>query len=252
MKKHKVAEVCMTLDIVIPMAGRGSRFAEAGYELPKPLIEVAGRPMIARVIDNLRPKVAHRFVFLVLAEHLRDYQIDQKLKAWAGINTVVVPIQQVTEGAACTVLLAKPYLSASDMVIANSDQLVDFSFEQFVSDARTSRADGSILVFEDSDEKWSFARVNAAGEVIEVAEKKPISNLATVGIYYFKTGLDFVKGAEQMIAKNSRVNGEFYVCPVYNELIAMKKRILTAKIEKSSMHGVGTPEDLALYLKQAR
>lgn len=241
------------LDIVIPMAGRGSRFARVGYQLPKPLIDVNGKPMIARVIDNLRPDFPHRFVFLVLREHLDSYDLQGKLSAWAGHNSICVPVNGVTEGAACTVLSAKEHLSATnDMIIANSDQFVDFSLSEYVAWSRKSGADGSILCFEDTDEKWSFAKLDSNGNVIEVAEKRRISNLATVGIYYFQRGSDFVSGAEGMIAKNIRVNNEFYVCPVYNELIERGQRIVTWKIEKQAMHGVGTPEDLHTYLRTAR
>lgn len=242
-----------TLDIVIPMAGRGSRFSQAGYALPKPLIDVNGKPMIARVIENLRPDFAHRFIFLVLQEHLDQYGVGEKLRGWAGPHTAIVPVNAVTEGAACTVLLAKTLLtSLNDMLIANSDQIVDFSLQEFVGSARAGGADGSILCFEASDEKWSFAKLDAAGNVVEVAEKKRISNLATVGIYWFRRGSDFVSGAESMIKKNVRTNNEFYVCPVYNELIGTGKRIVTSSIHKDAMHGVGTPEDLQAYLRLGR
>lgn len=239
------------LDIVIPMAGRGSRFVRAGFGLPKPLIDVNGKPMIQRVIENLTPRFEHRFIFLVLAEHLKQHGLETKLKAWAGPTSEIVSIDRVTEGAACTVLLAEHHLRRDhDMVIANSDQLVDVDFSEYVSDSRERSCDGNIMVFEDDDEKWSFARINDQGLVTEVAEKKRISNLATVGIYYFREGAEFALRAREMIAKNIRVNHEFYVCPVYNELIRAGRRILVWKVNKSAMHGVGTPEDLAVYLRR--
>ncbi len=232
------------------MAGRGSRFAQAGFELPKPLIDVNGQPMIARVIENLRPKFSHRFVFLTLKDHLEQFNLETPLKNWAGTNAVCVPVATVTEGAACTVLLAREHLSRDcDLLIANSDQLIDSSCEEFVRWARAKNLDGAILVFEDSDPKWSFAALDGQGFVREVAEKKPISNLATVGIYYFSSGAQFVKSADQMIAKNIRTNNEFYVCPVYNEMIQSGARVKTWTIGKDKMHGLGTPEDLAKYLE---
>lgn len=237
------------IDIVIPMAGRGSRFVERGYELPKPLIDVAGKPMIQRVIENLAPDINHRFIFLVLKEHIETYGIEDKLKSWAGSNAEVVVVDQVTEGAACTVLLAQEFLSEkNDLMIANSDQIIDISVTDYIVWSRGEGLDGSIMVFEDNDPKWSFAKLDGNGFVVEVAEKNPISNLATVGIYYFNPGSDFVKYANQMIGKNIRVNGEFYVCPVYNEWIAEGKKIKTWKISKQEMHGVGTPDDLNIYL----
>lgn len=241
------------LDIVVPMAGRGSRFVKAGFALPKPLIDVTGQPMIRRVIENLKPDVPHRFIFLVLEEHLHGFALEAKLKTWAGENAVCIPVSQVTEGAACTVLLAERYLSAqNDLLIANSDQIVDMSINEYLRWSRMPNYDGTIMVFEAEDEKWSFARLDARGDVAEVAEKKRISNLATVGIYYFHRGSDFVSAARQMIGKNIRTNGEFYVCPVYNEMVARGQRVVTWKIAANAMHGVGTPEDLAQYLKVAR
>ncbi|MGE0528718.1 MAG: glycosyltransferase family 2 protein, partial [Bdellovibrionales bacterium] len=227
-----------SLDIVIPMAGRGSRFTTAGYDRPKPLIDVSGQPMIQRVIANLRPSFPHRFVFLVLEEHLREFALEAKLKGWAGAESAIVPVKTVTEGAACTVLLAEKELRIeADMVIANSDQILDVVLSDFILWSRKEEADGSIMVFEDEDEKWSFARLGRTGDVVEVAEKRRISNLATAGIYYFRSGRDFVTAAEQMIAKNIRVNNEFYVCPVYNEISQRGQRVVTWKIVQEQMLG---------------
>lgn len=241
------------LDIVIPMAGRGSRFAKAGFDLPKPLIDVRGQPMIRRVIANLAPKVEHRFIFLVLHEHLHGFGLEEKLRTWAGPQSIIVPVKEFTEGAACTVLLGERHLSAhNDLMIANSDQFIDASLQDYIKWSRMPAYDGTIMVFEAQDEKWSFAKLGPTGDVVEVAEKKRISNLATVGIYYFRRGSDFVQAARKMIGKNIRVNNEFYVCPVYNEMIASRQRIVTWKINQGAMHGVGTPEDLDLYLRATK
>ena len=241
------------LDIVIPMAGRGSRFASVGIKLPKPLIDVNGMPMIQRVIENLRPNCKHRFIFLALEEHLKEYGLAAKLRTWAGEQTVCVPIKTVTEGAACTVLLAKEFFRADhDMMIANSDQIVDIDINDYVNASRLSMADGTIMTFEDTDPKWSFAKLDSNGNVLEVAEKNPISNHATVGIYYYRKGTDFVSAAEVMIRANIRVNNEFYVCPVYNQMIGRKQRITTWSLDKKDMHGIGTPEDLKLYLDKVK
>ena len=237
------------LDIIIPMAGRGSRFANVGYSLPKPLIDVAGRPMIARVIENLRPRLPHRFIFLVLEEHLKKFNLEEQLKSWAGPQTICVAIDQLTEGAACTVLLGQEFLSAeNDLMIANSDQLIEADITEYINFSRIGNLTGSIMVFEDNDPKWSFVRLKETGDVVEVAEKKIISNLATVGIYYFRQGRAFIAAANEMIRKDIRVNNEFYVCPVYNEMLGLNLRIVTWKIEKKTMHGIGTPEDLNIYL----
>jgi dTDP-glucose pyrophosphorylase len=237
------------LNIVIPMAGRGSRFQKEGYTLPKPLIPVLGKPMIQVVINNLRPKVAHRFIFICLQEHLEKYQVAEKLKAWAGAGTEIVTVDQVTEGAACTVLLAKEFINNDEpLMIANSDQWVDTDINDYLETMNHENADGLIMTMWANDPKWSFVRFNEKHEIIEVVEKEVVSNEATVGIYNYKHGKDFVRAAEQMIAKNYRVNGEFYVAPVYNELIREGKKIIIYNIGKEAdgMYGLGTPSDLKL------
>lgn len=236
------------LNIVIPMAGAGSRFAEAGYSFPKPLIDVNGKPMIQLVIENLTPKVPHKFIFICQQEHYDKYSLDQIFRNLTTEHEVI-KLNSATQGAACTVLLGADYIDNDDeLVIANSDQLIDVKLDNFINYGRKSGIDGLIMTFQASHPKWSYARIDKKGNVIETAEKKVISNNATVGIYYFKVGKDFVAGASSMIEKNIRFNNEFYVCPVYNELILRDKRIKLWEIKQSQMHGLGTPEDLENYL----
>jgi dTDP-glucose pyrophosphorylase len=237
------------LNIVIPMAGKGTRFAEKGYTFPKPLIEVNGKPMIQVVIENLRPNTEHSFTFICQKEHYDKYSLHELLNLVAP-NCNIVKLEKFTEGAACTMLLAKEYMNNDDeLLIANSDQFVEMKIDEFLKDARDANADGSILTFHATHPKWSFAKVNENGRVIEVAEKKPISNNATVGIYYYKKGRDFVQGAEDMIRKDIRMNNEFYVCPVYNEMLLKDRDIKIFEISPDEMHGMGTPEDLVEFEK---
>lgn len=236
------------LNIVIPMAGRGSRFAKVGYKLPKPLIEVHGRPMVRTVIDNLQPNQPHKFIFLCLREHLSSFGLAESLAAWAP-GCKVIPIDTVTEGAACTVLLAAADIDNSDaLMIANCDQWVDTSIDDYLAAMDKDRLDGLIMTMPADDPKWSFARVDDAGLVTDVREKEVISNEATVGIYNYRTGRAFVENARRMIAKDFRVNGEFYVAPVYNEMIAVGARIGCFNIGPHAMYGIGTPEDLDMFL----
>ena len=232
------------LNILIPMAGAGSRFEKAGYTFPKPLIEVNGKPMIQVVIENLN--IDANFIFVVQKEHREKYNLDALLGLIAP-NSKIVETDGITEGAACTALLAKEYINTdSPLFFANSDQFVDWNSSDFMYKMNESGLDGGIVTFNSTHPKWSFAKVNSDGYVTEVAEKKPISNLATVGFYYWKKGSDFVKYAESMINKNIRVNNEFYVCPVFNEALKDNKKIITYNIKK--MWGLGTPEDLNYYL----
>lgn len=238
------------LNIVVPMAGRGSRFAAVGFTDPKPLIPLGGRPMIQWVIDNIRPARPHRFIFLCLAEHLERYpRLAPQLAALCP-GCVVVPVSQVTEGAACTVLLAKEHInSAAPLMIANSDQYVELDVDDYLRHLDAPGTAGLIMTFWSDHPKWSYCRLRPDGTVSEVVEKQVISNEATVGIYNFAHGHDFVSAAESMIARDLRVNGEFYVAPTYNLLIEKDARIVIAATGRDGdgMHGLGTPEDYRLF-----
>lgn len=233
------------LNVVIPMAGAGSRFSEAGYQFPKPLIDINGKPMIQAVVESLGIKA--NYTYIVQAEHAEKYNLQYTLNLITpGCKMVITG--GMTEGAAATLLLAKEYINNDKpLILANSDQIVEWNSREFIYDMYTKNADGGIATFTSSHPKWSYAKVDESGLVEEVAEKKPISNLATVGIYYWRQGSDFVKYAEQMIKKDIRVNNEFYTCPVFNEAIKDGKRIYTHGVKK--MWGVGVPEDLDNYLR---
>lgn len=238
------------LNIVVPMAGRGSRFVSAGFDLPKPLIPVHGKPMVSLVIENVRPARPHRFVFLCLAEHLERYPVAELLRARCP-DAVIVPVRTVTEGAACTVLLAREHIDSDDaLLIANSDQWVDASIDDFLAAADRDALDGIIMTMKANDPKWSFVRFRPDGLVGEVVEKVVVSDEATVGIYHFRSGREFVAGADAMIAADLRVNGEFYVAPVYNRLIADGARVgcFNVGAEDAGMYGLGIPPDLARFL----
>ena len=238
------------INIVIPMAGLGSRFSDAGYDKPKPFIDVAGKPMIERVLDNLySPEV--RFILLARKEHVENYS--QYIKSiQEKYNASIFPISNLTQGTACTVLLARDHINNdTPMIIANSDQIVDINFHEFIKDAIRRDLDGSILTFSNPEKnpKWSFAKINEHMNVTEVKEKDPISTNATVGIYFFKKGSDFVESAIDMILNQDTVNGEYYTCPVYNYLISKNLVIGIYDIKEQQMHGIGTPKDLDNYLK---
>ena len=232
------------MKVLIPMAGAGSRFEKAGYTFPKPLIEVNGKPMIQTVVENLNIDAKH--VFIVQKEHYEKYNLKYLLNLISP-DCEIVQVDGMTEGAACTTLLAEKFINNDEpLLTANSDQYIDWDSNEFLYSMEASGIDGGILTFESVHPKWSFAKLNDQGYVSEVAEKKPISNKATVGIYYWSKGSDYVKYAKQMIRKNKRVNNEFYVCPVFNEAIEDGKKIKTFDIEK--MWGLGTPEDLEVFL----
>ena len=238
--QNKISWVDNKMNVLIPMAGAGKRFSDAGYMFPKPLIEVDNKPMIQLVLESLNLNA--NYIFIIQKEHQIKYNIKSVLKILKP-ECKIVELDHITEGAACTTLLAKKYINNDDpLIIANSDQYIVWNSSKALYEFNTKKLDGAILTFEAIHPKWSYAKCDKDGYVTEVAEKKVISKNATVGVYYWKNGSDYVKSAEQMIKKNIRVNNEFYVCPVYNEFLLKNKKVKIHNVEK--MYGLGTPEDL--------
>lgn len=243
--KTKIPWRSSKMNILVPMAGAGSRFAQAGYTFPKPLIDVRGKPMIQVVIENLN--IEAHYIFLVQKDHYEKYNLKTLLNNIAP-GCDIVQVEGLTEGAACTTLLAKELIdNDSPLMTVNSDQFVEWNSNEVLYAWSADSIDGGILTFKGTHPKWSFAKLGDDGFVSEVAEKNPISDNATVGLYYWKKGSDYVKYAEQMIEKNIRTNNEFYVCPVFNEAIQDGKKIRIKEIPK--MWGLGTPEDLNYFLQ---
>ena len=239
------------INVVIPMAGAGSRFAKAGYEKPKPFIDVDGKPMIVRVLENLVYPNAN-YILIARKEHMeKEKELVKKIED--EFNAIFIPIDKLTEGTACTVLYARKYINNNKpLLIANSDQIVDMTIKNFIDDCLNRNLDGSILTFIDEykDPKWSFAKIDENNLVTEVKEKVVISEYATVGIYFYTKGKDFVDATIDMIIENERVNGEFYTCPTYNYAIQENAEIGIYNIDFKQMHGIGTPEDLNLFLQK--
>jgi dTDP-glucose pyrophosphorylase len=239
------------LTIVIPMAGAGNRFIEAGYKDPKPLIPLHGTPMIRLVIENVRPARPCRFIFICQRAHAEKYGLVEKLNAWAS-GCTILQLDGLTEGAACTVLTARALIdNGAPLMIANSDQYIDADINTYLAEMDRQNMDGFIMTHTAHDPRWSFVGFDDERRVARVVEKQAISDEATVGVYNFRHGRDFVAAAEAMIAADLRVGAEFYVAPVYNQLIARKVRIGVYNIgtEGRGMHGLGTPEDFAAFLK---
>lgn len=244
-KSDKVAWRDNNLNVLIPMAGAGSRFAQAGFTFPKPLIEVHNKPMIQVVVENLN--ITANYIFIVQKEHYEKYNLKYLLNLIAP-DCTIVQVEGVTEGAACTTLLAKEFIdNDKHLVIANSDQFIEWNSNEAMYGFNADDIDAGMLTFKATHPKWSYAKLDEVGFVSEVAEKKVISDNATVGVYYWNKGSDYVKYAEQMIKKDIRVNNEFYVCPVFNEAIQDGKKIKVKEISK--MWGIGTPEDLSYFLE---
>lgn len=233
------------MNILIPMAGLGSRFVAANYTFPKPLIEVRKKPMIQLVVDNIN--VEANYIFVVQKEHYEKYHLESMLNMIVP-NCKIIQVDGLTEGACCTTLLAKEFIDNDNpLLIANSDQFLEWNSGEFFHAMNAPNIDGGIITFEACHSKWSYVKLDEYGNVSEVREKDVISNRATTGVYYWSKGSDYVKYAEQMISKNIRTNGEFFVSVVYNEAIADGKKIKIYNIDK--MWGLGIPEDLNFFLQ---
>jgi HAD superfamily hydrolase (TIGR01509 family) len=232
------------LNILIPMAGEGKRFADAGYIFPKPLIEVNNKPMIQVVIENLN--IEAHYIFIVQKSHYEKYNLKQVLSLIAP-GCDIISVEGLTEGAACTTLKARELIdNNAPLLIANADQYIEWDSNESMYAFKNDNIDAGILTFESTHPKWSYAKLDDNGFVTEVAEKNPISNNATCGIYYWKHGSDYVRYADTMIKKNIRTNNEFYVCPVFNQAIEDGKKVKIKQVNK--MWGLGTPDDLKYFL----
>lgn len=233
-----------TLNVLIPMSGEGSRFLNAGFTFPKPLVSIGEKPMIQLAVENLN--VRANFIFIVRRDHYEKYRLESMLKIIAPGCKIVIT-DGVTEGACCSTLLAAEHIdNDAPLLIANSDQYIEWESGAFFHAMNAPNIDGGILTFESTHPKWSYIRMDDQGNVATLREKEVISNQATVGVYYWTRGKDYVRYARQMIEKNIRVNNEFYVAPVYNEAIADGMKFKSYAVDK--MWGLGTPEDLQHFL----
>tara|TARA_B110000196_G_scaffold263988_1_gene236377 strand:- start:215 stop:976 length:762 start_codon:yes stop_codon:yes gene_type:complete len=237
------------VNILIPMAGLGSRFSERGYSLPKPLINVSDTETIIDISLGCFYNKDFNYIFIVRKEHCEEYNIDKKLK-----NIVpkcnIIEIDYLTDGQACSALLGEQYFDNDDpLFIANSDNYFNWDFTRFITSMKESTVDASVVTIEDDTKNtaWSYAKIDEEGFITETAEKKPISNHALVGCFYWKIGSDFVKYTNQMIDKDIRTNNEFYIAPVYNEAIKDNKKCVIYNIE--GFKPLGTPEELDDFLK---
>lgn len=237
------------LQIIVPLGGQAIRFKERGYTFPKPLIEIGNQSMIEVVLRNLEPPKPRQYTFICRKEHLAQFYLGDMLQLLEP-GCRILPLERDTAGALCSVLLAIDDLQLDEeLLIANGDQYIASDLEPFWKCCRASGTDGCILTFTATHPRWSFVKTNPAGNVTAVAEKRPISRQATVGLYYFRRARDFIAAAEQTIVKGVTTGGQFFVAPVYNELILEGKTVSTYHLPDQAMHSLGTPEDLSAFLE---
>ncbi len=231
----------------MPMAGKGTRLL--GYDsYPKPLIEVLGKTIVEWSVQTLGLK--GNYIFCCKKEHIEKYEIDKKLRKIVP-NCKIISIDYQTRGTAESILEARDLIDNDDeLIISDTDHYLDWDSKKFNNEIRTRKIDGCVMVFpeEHTSKKASYVKLNNDGDVIESAEKNPISKIATVGLHYFKKGSDFVKHADEMIEKNIGYNNEFYVSPIYNLFAQAKKKIIVYPVKK--MWALGSPDELQLFLDE--
>lgn len=237
------------MNILVLMSGPSQAFKDAGHVFPKNLVEIAGQPLVQRVMAALRPLRVRggRFLCLVSDAENRKYHTGAVIHL-LDPDALLILVRGDTAGAACSALLAAEHIDNEDsLVVVNGDQLIEVDLDSIIDGFEGRQLDGGIVVFEGVHPRWSFVKIDSEGFVIEAAEKRPISRLATAGFYYFRHGCDFVKAATGMIKKDAQVDGRFFICPTYNELILGGCRVGVHKIAAASYRSLATPADTAAY-----
>lgn len=231
---------------VIPMAGRGARFSAAGYHTPKPLLPLLGRPLLFWATRSLPLDCIDKLVFVVLREHVEKHDIvEQAREHLNGIPCEFTVVDSVPNGQLMSVLAARAHLDTRQpVVIYNTDTYTQPDYPKMVAYSRRAPeardVAGLLVVFAASGEHWSFARETEDGSVDLVVEKRRISDLCSNGMYWFRSGKEFLHSAETHIEAFSG-SGEHYVAPIYNQLIAAGKRIEVERVER--VLSFGTPAE---------
>lgn len=245
------------VNVLIPMAGAGSRFHQVGYSVPKPLIKVFNKTMIRTSIDTLKLKgIDCKYTFV--ARHYKEQELNDAIqKELLSIDpeATVVYVNDLTEGSACTCLLARQRMNQDiPLFIFNCDQVFNFSQKTIdtIADIVNSDNDGAVITWKDTNPKNSFCKVDSLGFCHTFTEKQPVSDNALIGFHYWKKTSDFFESAELMIENKAKFNNEYYIAPTYNFLINQKKIIVNIPIEKSECYLIGTPEDLNYYLEKPK
>jgi dTDP-glucose pyrophosphorylase len=233
--------------VIVPMAGSDEAFKAKGYTTSKNLIELEGKPLVQHAYENLSQLPDAQFIFIVRKEEVTRHHLAEVLKLLAP-QSQVVRAQNSTAGAACTALLAIEHIVPDEeLVIANGDQVIQTDLAAIISDFRKRNLDGGTIVFDSVHPRWSYVRLNDEELVREAAEKRPISRNATAGFYYFRRGADFLTSAVALIRKDASVNGQFYVCPAFNEMILRQMKIGIGRIDRDQYFSFATPQGVELY-----
>ncbi len=239
----------MTLNILIPMAGKSSFFSGSTY--PKPLYEIDGVPMIQYALSYLsKIREPKRFIFIVQKDDCVRFHLDNTLKLLTNNQCKIIVQDGDCKGAACSCLLAIDQINNDDpLIISNADQWIDFDVSKALEDFRTHDADGGMITFDSVHPKWSYVK-SQNRSVSEVAEKNPISRDAIAGFYYFKKGSSFVRAAQESVFRDAAIGGMYFLAPTYNELVLRGMNRRHVPIDRDSYHNFYSIEKIELFEKR--
>lgn len=237
------------LTVILLMAGNDGPFQEAGYAYPKNLVEIDGAPLARRVIEGLAALdgPGTRMVCVVSKTENRRHHTGRVIELVRPGSTII-ETHAATGGAACSALLAVQHINRNEpLLIVNGDIVIDYPLDRVIADFAARDLDGGVIAFKDVHPRWSFVKLGPDDLAVELAEKRPISDLAATGFSWFARGGDFMDAAQSMLLKDGHVDGVFYISPVYNELILSGRRIGAHLVPRSAYSSLKTPQDTRAY-----
>jgi NDP-sugar pyrophosphorylase family protein len=242
------------LNILIPLGMQSVFFEGSAYPFPKPLVEINGKPMIQRVIENLSTlSEDKRFIFVLREEDCTKFHLDSTIRLLAGPECLIIRLAKPTKGAACSALLAVDHIGNDNpLLIANGDQVFDVDLDDCLARFRAEHVDAGCLTFDSVHPRWSYVRLENDGDIVETAEKFPISRHAIAGFYYFERGADFVAAAKSSIRKGAAVDDAYYIAPVLNELVLMNCRLKAVQVPNATYHTFYAPKKIDEYENAGR
>lgn len=235
------------INILIPSMGKSLFFKDSYF--PKPMIEIAGKTMLEHVVENYRDVPARRFIFVFSHEDSAEFHLDASARILAGAEAEILILGNRTAGALCTCLMAVGSINNdTPLWISNCDQIIDVDYNDVIGKFEGEGASAGVITFDSIHPRWSYARVKDS-EVVEVAEKRPLSKHAIAGAYYFRHGREFIEAAEKAILKDTQVNGQFYISASINEVILSGGKVSFYHIPRERYHSFYSPEKIQDYEK---
>lgn len=239
------------MNVLMPLGGGSQFFSREEYFYPKMLIEIQGKPMVQHAIENLQSLDQDlQFIFVVKRSDCVEFHLDETLRLLTQDQCKIVMLDHDTKGAACSSLIAIDLINNHDpLVIANFDQLFDCNLGEYLKQLQSSACDAGCLTFDSTHPRWSYVLVNDKGQVMEAAEKRPLSRHAIAGFYYYQHGQEFIKAAQLAIRKSCSNSEIFYISPTFNELILQNKFVQAITVPNEVYHSFYTPQKIEEFEK---